>query len=124
MLLSVGLPPLRQALRHIAQSGPVTEERFNRRPEPASHQRIDLREPLALELRRNAPPPVLRLRQAPSDLRLARIKPLSLESLLSFVFNHWRSPCQWSISCGDHSPRNSRSRSPMTQLHRIPRIAV
>src|SRR6516162_3241846 len=59
---------------------PVAEECFNRWPETAFHNWVDLRQSLAFKLWRDASPVFLRLRQAPCDLRLARVEALAFQS--------------------------------------------
>jgi len=68
----------------------VAEECLNRRPEPTFHKRVNLWQPLPFKLRRDASPVFLRLRQAPCDLRLARIEALAFHSFgVEVAFNHY-----------------------------------
>ena len=62
------------------QSMPVTEECLNCRPEATSHNWVNLWQSLTLELWRNPAPVFLRLRQAPCDLCLTRVKALVFQS--------------------------------------------
>jgi hypothetical protein len=59
---------------------PVAEECLNRRPEATFHNRVNLWQSLALKLRRDPSPVFFGLRQAPRDLRLARVEALVFQS--------------------------------------------
>src|SRR4029077_1330753 len=72
--------PVRLRRDNIAQPMPVPEECFNRWPETAFHNRVNLWQPLPFKLWRDTPPVFLRLRQAPGDLRLARVEALTSQS--------------------------------------------
>jgi len=69
---------------------PVAEECLDRWPEATFHNRVNLWQSLALEIRRDLSPVLLGLRQAPSDFRLARVQALVLQSWRScVVFSHY-----------------------------------
>jgi hypothetical protein len=59
---------------------PMPEECLNCRPEATFHNRVNLWQSLALEIRRDLSPVLLGLRQAPSDFRLARVQALVPQS--------------------------------------------
>jgi hypothetical protein len=68
---------------------PMPEECLNRRPEATFHNRVNLWQSLALELRHDLSPVFFGLRQAPRYFRLARVQALVPRSWrVRAVFSH------------------------------------